>query len=93
MTSKYTPTPWVALKDGRVRDDSGETIAAMYGDVRAADENALLFAAAPDLLAACERLAEAQRRADAGEHGGFGLYVDAVDAARAAIGKARGEKS
>ena len=42
-----------------------------------------------DLLAACEMLTEAQRRADAGERDGFGCYVDAVDMARAAIARTK----
>ena len=46
--------------------------------------------AVPDLLAACELLLEAQRKADAGEYGGFGEYVDAVELARAGVKKAKG---
>jgi hypothetical protein len=54
--------------------------------------DAHLIAAAPDLLAACEMLAEAQRRAGAGEDG-FGAYVDALDKARAALAKAKGQST
>lgn len=82
-TSKYTPTPWVAMKDGRVRDARGETIAALFGDVRAIDDNTLLVAAAPDLLAACEALLAIP-----------GIVREApfvVAVARAAVEKAKGE--
>lgn len=97
MTTKHTPGPWAVDDDGDVCiSDLERLIAAvdrrnvtLRKDEAAA--NAALIAAAPDLLAACEALAEAQQRADAGEHVGFGLYVDAVDAARAAIAKAKGE--
>lgn len=95
----HTPGPWFCENgDNRwtVWDDEGM---ACICDVHAGVEpdpsgatHARLIAAAPDLLAACEALMEAQRRADAGEHGGFGVYVDAIDAARAAIAKAKGTK-
>ena len=48
-----------------------------------------LIAAAPALLEACRMLLEADDRASEGQ-GAFGLYVDAVDLARAAIAKAEG---
>ena len=85
--SEHTPGPWhwhrgpgpnIYAEDGT---EIGQINFSVDGD---------LVAAAPDLLAACEMLAEAQRRADVGEHG-FGAYVDAVDMARAAIAKARGK--
>ena len=55
------------------------------------ESDALLAAAAPDLLAACELLLKAQSCADAGEGDGFGYYVDAVQAAGIAIAKAKGK--
>lgn len=97
MTTKHTPGPWVVDDDdGSIRTESGDEVLVSYGDgeghsLAATHADRMLVAAAPDLLAACETLVEAQRRADAGEHGGFGFYVDAVDIARAAIAKAKGE--
>ena len=99
MTTKHTPGPWglsgantvhgadcivafVGTADEEVRRFSGERQSA----------DAHLIAAAPDLLEACEMLAEAQRLAAVGEDG-FGAYVDAVDKARAAIKKAKGQSS
>lgn len=98
MTTKHTPGPWFAeAVYGRwcVWDDAGiacicDVHAGVEPDPSGA-EHAHLIAAAPDLLAACETMAEAQRRADAGERDGFGCYVDALDKARAAIAKAKGE--
>ena len=55
------------------------------------ESDALLAAAAPHLLAACELLLKAQSCADAGEYGGFGYYTDAVEAAGIAIAKAKGK--
>jgi hypothetical protein len=72
---------FVGTADEEVRRFSGERQSA----------DARLIAAAPDLLEACETLLEAQRKADAGEYGGFGDYVDAVEMARAAIAKAKRE--
>ena len=91
-TTKHTPGPWVVGNVGEVVA-GGITLADVYGDEEQADADAYLIAAAPDLLEACEMLAEAQRRADAGERDGFGCYVDAVDMARAAIAKAKGAKT
>lgn len=105
MTTKHTPGPWTmhhCFNDGAevcaIAPVAWCGAASTYGasstqriDAAEARANARLIAAAPDLLEACEILTEAQRRADAGEHGGFGCYVDAVDKARAAIAKAKGE--
>jgi hypothetical protein len=53
--------------------------------------NAHLIAAAPDLLAACEAFVEAEHAAILDGQRAFGKYVDAIDAAKAAIAKARGQ--
>lgn len=96
--SQYTIGPWFCENgDNRwvVWDDAGMVcICDVHTGVEpdpSGTRHARLIAAAPDLLAACEALVEAQRRADVGERGGFGCYVDAVDLARAAIAKAKGE--
>lgn len=94
--TKHTPGPWRVEKDGSIRTKNGKEVFSIRGDsegqyIAALHSDHILIAAAPDLLAACEQLSEAQRRADAGEHGGFELYVDAVDAARAAIKRAKEE--
>lgn len=70
------------------RDDVWWTLAEEYfaafeGEEQEGD-------AVPDLLAACELLLESQRKADAGEYGAFGAYVDAVELARMAVKKAKG---
>jgi hypothetical protein len=96
MTTKHTPGPWAVSDVGEVVVcATGRTLCDVYSSPTTgeeqADVDARLIAAAPDLLAACEMLAEAQRRADTGEREGFGCYVDAVDKARAAIAKAKGE--
>lgn len=55
--------------------------------------NAHLIAAAPDLLAACEAIVLYDERPDDGPNAGIQMmadYATALDAARAAIAKARG---
>lgn len=91
--------PWFA-EDGadrwQVWDDAG---LACICDVHPGVEpdpsgkvHARLIASAPELLAACELLLEAQHRADNGDgRGGFELYCDAVEAASAAVKKVKGE--
>ena len=101
MTATHTtPGPWRAYKRGKepytIRDDRREAIVATTGgfyhpDKQAAD--AVLIAAAPDLLAALELceceltlyigLADQSNNPDA--------WHSAIDAARAAIAKGRGE--
>jgi len=56
-----------------------------------AKADANLIAAAPDLLSACEAFVEAEHIALTDGQGAFSRYVDAIDAAKAAIAKARGK--
>ena len=95
---KHTAGPW-EVADGRDilstqpgAKCSGPLVAVVDdNDDRVTDADARLIAAAPELLIACEKLVEAQRRADVGATGGFDLYVDAVEAAQTALKKVRGE--
>ena len=93
---KHTPGPWNATKfnpaTGEIDDcylyvEPG--ISVIERKVKGRDQhdtaNAILIAAAPDLLEALERLVSAARDVD---HG----YMDqAIDNAESAIAKARGE--
>ncbi len=93
--TKHTPGPWAVKGVGEVIVcETGETLCDVYSSPAAgeeqADTDAHLIAVAPDLLAACELLLEAQRKAVAGESGGFELYFDAVELARAAVEKLKG---
>ncbi len=101
MTSKHTPGPWVAdIK----ADGSTEVWSADYSmfiakrhqmnDRDEAKANTNLIAAAPDLLAALEKIVfdEERRRKDLRHNSPAAKFCDArLDAARAAIAKARGE--
>ena len=89
----HTPGPWEAdaeegmvfrVLDGGERD---EDIATVWGS----DEDARLIAAAPDLLAALERLLRAQQAVSRIRVVDEGEYDDAMDAASAAIAKATGK--
>ena len=97
MTTKHTPGEWVVDADGDVcTDDLERLVAAVdwrHVSLRdgEAEANARLIAAAPDLLAACERFLAAQRMAETDGRAGFGLYTEAIEAAEAAVKKARGE--
>lgn len=87
MTTKHTPGPWRVDVDGVIRADNGDEVFASHGDTEghylaATPEDRRLIAAAPDLLAACERLLDAVERRD--------HKAKAVDAARAAIARAKG---
>lgn len=88
----HTPRLWRAGPSlGQIIDEDGRTVCDVYhDDDDLAHTDTLLLAASPDLLAACELLLEAQALADAGRAEGFGFYVDAVEAARTAVKKARG---
>lgn len=79
--SIFAPTDHIAAKDVAVMVNDGNSSIAERG------ANALLIAAAPELLAACEMLVKG-----IGEHGGN--YTDCLEAsrvARAALAKAKGE--
>lgn len=63
MTQKHTPGPWT------VYAGNGYTIEQWDGDAKEDAANALLIAAAPDLLEACERcLSIFKQLADAGKY-------------------------
>ena len=102
---KHTPGPWTWLDHGDwhelVHYIPGETFkdgtplyfrvisdgsaGGEYGpDIDVNGPDARMIAAAPDLYAACERLVRAQ-----GED--VGAVIEAMDMARAAISKAKGE--
>lgn len=57
---------------------------------REAEANAALFVAAPDLLAACESIAEAYEAHDWSDSGVSNALYDAMERMRTAITKARG---
>lgn len=90
--SKHTPGPWrTDLYDGTlVIDPDGVPVATTTGDYESADEyavmeaDALLIAAAPDLLEALIDLAGAGAEA-------WGEDRPCVRIARAAIAKAKGQ--
>lgn len=84
----HTPGPWTTSKLGNPYDQF-----AIYADDQSnalvcnsveGESNADLIAAAPDLLAACHAVEEAQRGGD---------YGQAFDMVRAAIAKADGRES
>ena len=87
---KFTPGPWVAVRWAETRALTGAVVVirpedkghAPVADVRWPERDAHLIAAAPDLYAACEAMDAAAKGGDWGA---------AVDAARAALAKARGE--
>jgi hypothetical protein len=92
--SKHTPGPWTVdwSDDGPVIYTGDLLIASISGstehiEVQGLDEqtteaNASLIAAAPDMLAALERLLGNVGRSE---------FADAIGQARAAIAKARGQ--
>lgn len=94
MSAKHTPGPWYSEMnvDGEINtwafDDPGSPrigVAKAYKN-KNAEANARLIAAAPDLLAALERVLECRR---------FKISLDtnaaALEQARAAIAKAKGK--
>lgn len=94
MTTKHTPGPWSTIKYIRttlVCDANGNWIAAIkpvrkFGIAGDDAANARLIAAAPELLAALDAFTQWNDR-DQGE----GKLEDALNKARAAIAKAKGE--
>jgi hypothetical protein len=86
--TKHTPGPWAA-REPNGPGNGWRVGPAWLGEKPWSDEtsaNAHLIAAAPDLMAACEAFVKA-------DYSTWLLkYVDAIDAAKAAIAKARGEK-
>lgn len=83
--SKHTPGPWSHDGDGEILAQDNVIVVYSHGGQRAVqtDEDANLIAAAPDLLEALEGIISAI--------GGWGSDRSKLDAARAAIAKARGE--
>ena len=81
MNEKHTPGPW-ALEDGYIRDPDGKCVLDVE-DANISTGDALLMAAAPDLLEALKSMCE-----------GFSALKDsdfpALAKARAAIAKATG---
>ncbi len=86
----HTPGPWNNSDDGRIYA-TGEIVAdATYGCLSRAetDANALLIAAAPDLLAALETIANSEPM----DGDSFVCDFDTLQSvARAALRKAKGE--
>lgn len=92
-----TPGPWRMDDRGVIQADprpgtvseAAGAVAFVYSPNNPVGvANGHLIGAAPDLLAACEALLEAQGSADAGKDG-FGRYTDAVELARAAVAKVK----
>ena len=84
MKTTHTPGPWTQSKrnEADVYSENGERIASAHGP-RCAD-NARLIAAAPDLLAALERIM------NAADHGTVKMRSELGIQASAAIAKAKG---
>ena len=86
--SKHTPGPWVAQRGGDisfVRTVDGGIIDRIV----ASHANAILIAAAPDMLEALERIAEYMKQSE-GDHGYY-LPWHADKQVLSAIAKAKGE--
>jgi hypothetical protein len=85
METKHTPGPWFSNNMG-LHNGIGDGIAAYAADCYPNDDDARLIAAAPDLLAALQWIA------DYGDTGKCGrpAYYDMRAHARAAIRKAEG---
>jgi len=93
---QHTPGPWQIMTRDSVGDNifteskPHRRIANTYGDAEEYIANARLIAAAPDLLAALERIVAKYEAAPDGPLG-CGFVNGDFFAARAAITKARGE--
>jgi hypothetical protein len=95
----HTPGPWeVSTKRGlnitaKTRGGADFALAAVWTTLtgEAADANARLIAAAPDLLAACEAALPAIRWGLAHQGGNYSQYEAVEQVIVAAIAKARGE--
>ncbi len=105
MKTKHTPKPWEQHKgeDGKtyatVRDATGQCVADCGSRTdEKAQANAQLIAAAPDLLEACEGLAELNiwlltdecECPPEGHHCGVDRLKDSISELDAAINKAKG---
>ena len=89
---KHTPGPWTYEEEAyhmeQVFGPKG-LIAQVVGDSAETCANAILIAAAPDLLAALERLLGSTKRGNADDHEADCRCV--IHEASAAIAKAKGE--
>lgn len=82
----HTPGPWTVTLD-EVRDARGYVVAdAGMGDYDAAEANARLIAAAPEMYAALWHFCHVCEHGDHTD--GLAAFSDAYNAARAAIAKA-----
>jgi hypothetical protein len=90
--TKHTPGPWkLGPSLGEVRDDDDNVLCDVYHDNdEQAEADAYLIAAAPELLAACERLLMSADASWRGRDVGHDWDV-ACDEAVKAIAKARGQ--
>lgn len=86
MNQTHTPGPWTADEAGYIEHAGGWGVAKAYGSNPTCAANAALIAAAPDLLRVCEKLVQA----DSGPFPRPAWLAPIVDAARAAIAKAKG---
>lgn len=82
----HTPGPWTITRGHNIKGADGTHVAQILdNDNVMLDDNARLIASAPDLLAALEFLLKTATQ-------GYGIKGDsAIDAAREAIAKAKGE--
>lgn len=90
--SKHTPGPWV-IKDGILKSENGYHLYSLEerpGLGHAAEANARLIAAAPELLESLEGLLNQAKQCFALTTSEESQKVLAMDAARAAIAKATG---
>lgn len=103
MSAKHTPGPWVVEVErvAEARIVGGDvTVALVLNDAPSHDHEAArawradasLIAAAPDLLEALEQLANRVDPGTKGRNISIASFVAALEAARAAITKARGEQ-
>lgn len=106
MKATHTPGPWkvidgigcgsiYSIKQETPSHNNGVLAAVLHApDAKAplmvAQANARLIAAAPELLAALYKIAEWDPASAPGEPNGMSV-IDAIDIARAAIAKARGQ--
>lgn len=89
MSETHTPGPWDAKRSAHGNEWShwieagvNRQMVAAIGSFADSDANALLIAAAPDLLAACEAML------DTWDSNDEDAIIEACDMARAAIAKA-----
>jgi hypothetical protein len=94
MHTKHTPGPWSAIKADtylELRDGSNDPILRIRGGMLPTSANARLIAAAPDLLAALENAANVLAGIAVGDLKTVYPSSPALEQARAAIAKAKGE--